>query len=596
MSLMALSKLSDNVGYERSVLLNTKWAELASSYIDTTTLNYNMDSSNEAMRQAKVPRDQLYEQLTGKSVSSLWAGTSIRETGENRDDIVDREILRLRDVDPRFANVKTSKELLPDAKRIAQEQFQKTQELEARYEGSPFTAALVGGMVGSLKDPIQLWTLPFGASLGVGKSLTGFMLKEGAISMGVEAALQPSVMDWQKELGHKYGFGDAALNVLAAGVGSAALSGAIGGATRLSSKLYNMAKASPNREAAQALEEIAAAARQREAVPSPDLPRHNKNTQVTAEAINSGRVPDVDELDTRLIDLQDGIPSQAFAFLDPEAMFMVTTRVTDKTGKVLTETAAPKKVKDMTASQIRKAVETRLLPSIKEDLDEAISMMERELRAVPMADIDAINARIRSAKEAFDTRISTLKNDIESLKKQLSKTRGRDTETKARLSEEIARKEKTIREESGIHIGRMDSLTQKRNRAFDQLDKAETLQDFRKARADILKGKIPEGDASPARDIRAVLDRVTQGAKRAKKKIVPEVQSRPKLDTVIERLDESESLHESRLPMLVQEMEQYADETFELDGKMVSIKSIMDDTAGEDELLVVKTCGAGAAK
>lgn len=604
---MALSSPSDNVGYTPSILPTTNWSELASSYIDTSFLNYNMDSSNAAMRKAMEPRDKLYESLTGSPISSLWYKESPfegspdvgfhRTTGSYKDAIVDKEILKLREKDARFNDVKTSSELVDDAKRIAQEQFLRTRELEERYEGSTFTASLAGGMVAAFKDPIQLLTLPFGASFGSGKSLLGFMVKEAAISMGVETAIQPYVFDWQKELGQKYGFGDVALNILAAGAGGAVLSGGIAGTARLSSKLYNLAKNSPNRQSAHAAEEIADAVRQREAIPSQDIQRHARNVEVTAEAFNAGRKLEADELDTRLIDQQDGIPAQAFAFLDPEAEFKVTTRITDKAGNVISEKSAPKKVKDMTASQLRKAVETRILPDIKKDLDEAIQMMERDLNRVPLADIDQINLKINQSKKSFDERISLLNSEIKSLKDKLSKTRGRDKEAKARLSSEIASKEKTIREESGIHVGRIDSLTQKRNRAYGQLDKLETLNDFRKARADILKGRIPEGDSSPAREIRAVLDRVTEGAKRSKKRVVsPAPEPMPKIDDVISRLDESESLHESRLPMIMQEMEEYADFTFDLDGKTVSVRSILDDTAGEDDLLVVSSCGKGAGK
>lgn len=97
---------------------------------------------------------------------------------------------------------------------------------------SKWGAALSGGMVGALRDPLQAGTFLLGAGPGAARSVAGRILgvstKEFAVNSSVEAALQPEVQRYRAELGLDHGFGEAARNVAFAGI----LGAAFGGATQ----------------------------------------------------------------------------------------------------------------------------------------------------------------------------------------------------------------------------------------------------------------------------------------------------------------------------------------------------------------------------
>lgn len=99
---------------------------------------------------------------------------------------------------------------------------------------APTTKALAGQILGGLgaafTDPINIATLFVGAGAGIG--ILRAMGMEALLNAGIETLEQPLVASWQKELGHKYGIGDAALNIATAGVGGGVLTGLIRGGGR----------------------------------------------------------------------------------------------------------------------------------------------------------------------------------------------------------------------------------------------------------------------------------------------------------------------------------------------------------------------------
>lgn len=143
---------------------------------------------------------------------------------------LDSAIVSGREQDPvKWQGIKTIEELKEEKRNRARAATENYQDLASK--AAPSTAligSLVGGLGAAFTDPINIATLPFGATSGMG--ILKAMKVEALLNAGVEAAEVPLVASWQKELGYKYGVGDAALDVTTAGVGGAALAGVIRGA------------------------------------------------------------------------------------------------------------------------------------------------------------------------------------------------------------------------------------------------------------------------------------------------------------------------------------------------------------------------------
>lgn len=140
---------------------------------------------------------------------------------------------RLNDSASPAAQLRTTseiRELTVAARQEANSQFASAM---ARADGpmARYGGALVGSALGTMTDPINALTLPFGASASTG--VLRAMLIDGAINMGVEALQTPENMAWAKEAGVQYGFGEAVTNIATAGVGAAAISGGLRGAGKL---------------------------------------------------------------------------------------------------------------------------------------------------------------------------------------------------------------------------------------------------------------------------------------------------------------------------------------------------------------------------
>lgn len=139
----------------------------------------------------------------------------------------------------KYMGIKTTKEIRENARKTANISEQYMNEIMIRNPSaiSRTSGALIGGIGAAAVDPINAATMFFGAG-EIQAGLKGFaaaraIMKtaalEGVINAGVEAMTQPSIAAWQKELGHRYGFGDAVENVGLAFVGGTALSGLIRG-------------------------------------------------------------------------------------------------------------------------------------------------------------------------------------------------------------------------------------------------------------------------------------------------------------------------------------------------------------------------------
>lgn len=162
---------------------------------------------------------------------------------KDANDAIDEWITQGRTSSPdKFNDIKTTAEIREEARKSADISEQHMNEIMLRNPSglSRLMGGVIGGGVATILDFPNLATLPLGAG-EIQSGLKGFaaaraILKaaaiDGVINAGVEVASQPAIMEWQKELGRRYGFGDAAENVAMAFVGGTALSGLIRGAGR----------------------------------------------------------------------------------------------------------------------------------------------------------------------------------------------------------------------------------------------------------------------------------------------------------------------------------------------------------------------------
>ena len=155
---------------------------------------------------------------------------------------VDKAVQALKDADPvRYASIKT-KEEVREAARERANQSRTDYEKAMRASDSrfnKFVGSLIGGIGAAATDPINIAAsvIPFGQARSV--SLLGFIGREALINAGAEAAIQPFVLDWQKELGQEYGFTEAVENVAIAGLFGGTVGAVAKGSKPAASWMFN---------------------------------------------------------------------------------------------------------------------------------------------------------------------------------------------------------------------------------------------------------------------------------------------------------------------------------------------------------------------
>jgi hypothetical protein len=128
------------------------------------------------------------------------------------------------------ANIRNRDEIDADIAaqaKVTRDTFNKIYERADTFEA--FWGVLGGGVVGAMNDSINIMTLP----LGAGRVATGSFLrslgivvgKNFAIGVGIEAAIQPFVYDYKKEIESPYDLYDAVFAMGAAGAGMGLLNG-----------------------------------------------------------------------------------------------------------------------------------------------------------------------------------------------------------------------------------------------------------------------------------------------------------------------------------------------------------------------------------
>lgn len=195
-------------------------------------------------------RNDMLKQKLGKDIYDL---TDMRKKYPNpnsdgflqmtkeANDAVDGVILQGRAQDPdKYQGIKTTAEIKDNARKVAGLNERHMAEMMIRNPSgiSRAMGGFTGSVVGSLIDPPNLLTLPLGAGeiqaglkgMTAARAIMRAAAIDGTVNAAIEGAEQPYIMEWQKQLGHKYGFGDAVENTAMAFVGGAGLSGLIRGA------------------------------------------------------------------------------------------------------------------------------------------------------------------------------------------------------------------------------------------------------------------------------------------------------------------------------------------------------------------------------
>jgi len=126
------------------------------------------------------------------------------------------------------AAIAADQPLIEDARAIGRDAARRAASAAPDRPYTRFAASLAGGMAGALRDPLNVGiaaaTGPIGFARTGGWLVLRNILSDAAVNALGEAALQPAIMKWRRELGLDAGLAEAAANV-----GSAAL---FGGAIR----------------------------------------------------------------------------------------------------------------------------------------------------------------------------------------------------------------------------------------------------------------------------------------------------------------------------------------------------------------------------
>lgn len=475
------------------------------------TLNRNFNSSSMATREATKARDELFEKLSGESVTTLYDPTLVfRESLEDgwykhKDRIgpitqkkIDEEILKRRKSDPRFNDVKTWDEVQADARNRAR---LSQQEYDRRFDNTDglmkYLSAFTGNAISMMKDPVQVMSMGFGAGAASG------ILRTAAIEFGIgaatELAIQPEVMRWQKEVGNKYGIDQALLSVITAGLGAGAIGGTFKAASRSFAKVSEVQfskvldKVSQieglNPKIKTLIDEMKLKAEERELTPSRDTARHQENVQVAARSLDEGKMPDIQN--TRIIDEIDGLPKEAFGFFAPEAKFRVGAE------------SIP--VEKMKPEQITQVVTENLLPKISREIAEDLV---REQFQVGAANVKRLNSDIKMIQEQVAAIADNKKKQKKVIRENFKGQKGK-----------VARKEekRQIDEVNKQYRKQEFDLSRQKMLLENKLDRV-AFQKERKAAVEQMKqGKIPDGDDYTSTMIRDTLDKVVEATKQGVK-------------------------------------------------------------------------------
>lgn len=197
--------------------------------ISATTDMRGMNNAYGAANAARIDRDA--------SIGEIWS-----------------EIGRIRAVDPGFLKNLPASHAEYWKQVIAREQAERAQARETLGRSNGVARGLTsfaGGVVEGLKDPTNIYTLPFG---GFGKTIGMRILTEGFANGGIELLTQPQVARNRELLGESLTGAEARENVAGAFVGGAAFQGVGEGVAAGYKRLFGQHATPDERAAIQVIE------------------------------------------------------------------------------------------------------------------------------------------------------------------------------------------------------------------------------------------------------------------------------------------------------------------------------------------------------
>ncbi|RKZ83381.1 MAG: hypothetical protein DRQ39_09585, partial [Gammaproteobacteria bacterium] len=129
--------------------------------------------------------------------------------------------------------IKTDRELYDERNALLESRRNYSDDVKERGSGM---AQFVGEMTGYMLDPVNVATLPVGASVSALRGLSTLArvsrvaAVEGGVAMGSEIAIQPFVFAHKNEIGSPYSLEDSLMAIGTAAIGGAAIGGAAAGA------------------------------------------------------------------------------------------------------------------------------------------------------------------------------------------------------------------------------------------------------------------------------------------------------------------------------------------------------------------------------
>jgi len=243
-----IDKQKLDLGTEIAEVPSTDFFDVVSASFESTTDNYIVGAGSRLNSNFINERDGTYKKQTGRDiyndalnyVEDKESAFNPRTGTLNRDsqvmrDAVDKLIIEKRN-NGEFIDesISTYFEINEQAKNKARKSLESYNKISRGAADTTATTAagLIGGIGATFLDPLNLATLPFGAAGSAGILKT--ILVEAGINAGIEAASQPFVAEWQREIGNEYGFSEMAENVAIAGL----FGGSIGGLVKGAQKSY----------------------------------------------------------------------------------------------------------------------------------------------------------------------------------------------------------------------------------------------------------------------------------------------------------------------------------------------------------------------
>ncbi|MEE9395255.1 MAG: hypothetical protein V3W41_22410 [Planctomycetota bacterium] len=169
--------------------------------------------------------------ITGAAAAESFAragGTDRRPRGRQAEEAIWSEVARRRAADPTALSgiPKSAGALIEDVNGEVRQKQEDAAEIASRARGGGALAGVFVGAAGALlTDPVNLLTLPFGATASAGILRTAML--ESSIAAGVETTIQPAVQAYRRDVGLDYGALQATENVLMAATGAGIFAGSL---------------------------------------------------------------------------------------------------------------------------------------------------------------------------------------------------------------------------------------------------------------------------------------------------------------------------------------------------------------------------------